>query len=139
MYTYYLRCRIADVPEMLALGVALGVLQQHTDDAGQVLTRAPDDGSVWDPIGPIYRETGEVDAEGMPVREPLLAPDGGEWWHANLISPVHLYQRAGQLAGEHPEIAGALQDLGRFFLLDEAGEPRKPAEPVRRLWTSSAL
>ncbi|MFG5411431.1 hypothetical protein ABXN37_29060 [Piscinibacter sakaiensis] len=134
MYTYYPKCRPSELPRLLSIGVMLGALVQHTDDADQVVTRAPDDGSVWDPIGAIYRETGELDAEGMPVREPLLDPDGAPFWHGNLTSPVHLYARALALAADRPEVAAALDDLRRLWMLDESGEPNAPANPARTLW-----
>ncbi len=110
MTDYALRCTQQDKPQLIALGVALGVLQIDAETGVVSGTQ----GSAWDEIGPIY------DAAGNPV----LAPDGQPYWHANLRTEVDL--RAAAAQASVPEA-----DLGRWFLVDADGRPVLPATPAR--------
>ena len=130
MNAYYIRCHPADVPELLALGVMLGVLIEQDG------THVAATGMVWDVIGPIPRATGEADADGQPVMQPLSAPDGAPYWHANLNTPdsMSLLAHAQQLAADRPEIAQALAAVPRFFVADPAtGTATAPRQPYRVL------
>lgn len=129
--TYYLRCVPADYDEMIALGVSLGVIKLHAED-GETSIYAPD--GAWDFIGEIQEPTGAVvtTEEGdIPVMAPITDEHGTPYLHANLRTKIDLYQRAQELAAEHPEIAAGLQDMGRFFLLDENGRAKAPGQPHR--------
>lgn len=140
MNTYFLRCKQADVQTLIALGITLGALVQHPGENGQPATITATHGGHWDVIGPIYRPTGELDDEGMPLTAPMLDDDGNPWWHANLTTPVDLGAVAAAMATEHPEIAEGLADLSRFFVVDEENRPKAPAQPYRVLagWTLPA-
>jgi hypothetical protein len=129
MQTYYLRCIAPDWPTMIALGVALGAL---ADTEGTITATG---GGVWDVIGPVHKPTGEQDADGQPIMAALTDDDGREYLHANLTTPIDLRQRAEQIAADRPEVAEAMADLGRFFLLDAQGNARAPAQPHRVLFT----
>lgn len=132
MNAYYIRCHPADVAELLALGVMLGVLKESE---GAHVAAQP--GIVWDVIGLIHRATaGEADAEGQPAMQPLAAPDGAPYWHANLHTPdsMSLLAHAQQLAADRPEIAQALAAVPRFFVADPAtGTAIAPRQPYRVL------
>lgn len=77
---YALRCTQQDKPQLIALGVALGVLQIDSE-TGEV---SGTQGSAWGEIGTIY------DAAGNPV----LAADGEPYWHANLRTETSLTEAA---------------------------------------------
>jgi len=117
MNTYYLRCIESDIPQLIALGHALGALQ--TQD--EVVTAT--DGGYWDVLGALPdftdSETLRKDAEG------------NTYWHANLRTPVDLRERAEALALANPEIAGALSQISRFFVVDAEGKAVSPAYPSR--------
>lgn len=120
MNDYYLRCIITDKPNLIALGVILGALQVDRDDSGSSVISAP--GGCLDQIGTRANYlTGET----------LCDENGVPYWHANLRSPINLRDAAMVLAATHPEIAGGLADLGRFFVVDEAGAAVAPAFPQR--------
>lgn len=124
---YYIRCRPERVPELLALGVLLGVLVES-----EGVHAAADASIVWDPIGSVHEPTGELDAEGQPV--PVCDADGVELWHANLFTPFALLARAQQMAQERPEIAGGLAAIPELFVTDPAtGEAVPPRSPARVL------
>ena len=122
MNVYYIRCRVADFPQLLALGVLLGVLVLGED--GEHVA-AP--GCVWDVIGPV------CDAAG-----PVCDAAGEMYWHANLHTPFVLRERAHALAAEQPEIAEALATIPRWFLSDADGNAVAPASPVRVLFGEEA-
>lgn len=128
MNTYYLRTIAADYPAMIAIGKVLGAITE-TDG---IITATQ--GGCWDYIGPIHVPTGETTETEMgpqPVMTPLLDPDGNEYIHVNLITPIALKATAMALAAEHPEAAAGLADLGRYFLLDANGDARLPTNPHR--------
>lgn len=128
MNTYYLRTIAAHYDEMIAIGKVLGAITE----VDGIITATQ--GGCWDFIGPIHAPTGEtVDTElgPMPVMAPLLDPDGNEYIHVNLITPIALKATAMALAAEHPEAAAGLADLGRYFLLDANGDARLPTNPHR--------
>lgn len=135
---YYLRCIPADWNTMIALGEKLGIikLQYKTDLEGNILaTEEPavvaTEGGAWDYIGEIKRPTGELDAEGNPIMETITNEQGIPYIHANLISPINMYETAKDMAGTEEEIATALANLGKFFLLDAQGDARAPSQPHR--------
>lgn len=117
-FDYFLRCRQADRPALMALAWQLGVLR---DDAGTPVAAQPQ--WVWVPIGAIC-------APG--TQQPLLAPDGQPWWHANLRMTVDLRQHAEAVcaAQPSPELAAALADIARFFIVDAEGRAARPVLPA---------
>jgi len=129
MNTYYLRTISAHYDEMITIGKVLGAIAE-TDDGRIYATQ----GGCWDYIGPIHVPTGEVtDTEigPVPVTTPLLDPDGNEYIHVNLITPIALKATALALAVDHPEAAAGLADLGKYFMLDSNGDARLPNNPHR--------
>ena len=128
MNTYYLRTIAAHYDEMIAIGKVLGAITE----VDGIITATQ--GGCWDYIGPIHVPTGETTETEMgpqPVMTPLLDPDGNEYIHVNLITPIALKATAMALAAEHPEAAAGLADLGRYFLLDANGDARLPTNPHR--------
>lgn len=128
MNTYYLRTIAAHYDEMIAIGKVLGAITE----VDGIITATQ--GGCWDFIGPIHVPTGETTETEMgpqPVMTPLLDPDGNEYIHVNLITPIALKATAMALAAEHPEAAAGLADLGRYFLLDANGDARLPTNPHR--------
>jgi len=126
---YYIRTIAAHYAEMINIGKVLGAIAE-TDDGRIYATQ----GGCWDYIGPIHVPTGEVtDTEigPVPVTTPLLDPDGNEYIHVNLITPISLKETAIALAAEHPEVAAGLSNLGKYFLLDAEGNARLPTNPHR--------
>lgn len=127
MNTYYLRSTQADWPELLQLGVLLGEL--HVGEGGKHygpgFVVVNHNGYVYEPTG----ETVVVEGETVALTAPVLAPDGLPYMHANLRTAQNLGEKAAELAQQYPELAAALSNLGKYFLLDEDGKPRAPNNP----------
>lgn len=144
MNLYYIRCIQADYNRLLTLGEKLGAIQlqysefvQSTDESGNTVETPTGEptvsatlGGAWDYIGYIPQPD-VVDAEGNPVFKPIEDAQGNPYLHINLITPLALGDVAANMAGTDEEIAAALQDLGRFFLLDEQGNARAPSQLFR--------
>lgn len=113
MNTYFIRTTANDYPQLIALGVLLGAI---VEVEGEI--HAPN--GAWDYIGAIYKD--EVS---------LKDPQGREYIHINIITPINLADAAAELAADHPEVAEAIDNLGRFFLLDAEGNARAPEQPYR--------
>ena len=125
---YYIRTIAADYPAMIEIGKVLGAITE----ADGIITAT--NGGCWDFIGPIHVPTGETTQTEMgpqPVMAPLLDPDGNEYIHVNLITPISLKETAIALAAAHPEVAEGLSNLGKYFLLDADGNARLPTNPHR--------
>lgn len=137
MNLYYLRCIESDVPELFALGKALGALEEFTDPETNVTSIKSVVGGSLDVIGPIYSPivaTGAFDANGFPIfipGEPKKDANGNVYWHANLLTPIDLRATAETMAASNPDIATNLQHINRFFVTDVKGVAVPPAQPVR--------
>lgn len=134
MNLYYIRCHPADWNELLTLGEKLGAVQINSDESGaQTVTATL--GGAWDFIGEIQQPTGaftiDVDGNQVPVMQPIAAPDGTPYLHANLITPLALGELSISLRDADQTIAQALERLGKFFLLDADGNARLPSQPHR--------
>lgn len=126
---YYIRTISAHYAEMIAIGKVLGAIAE-TDD-GQIYATQ---GGCWDFIGQINVPTGEytqTDDGPIPVTTPLCDPDGNEYIHINLITPIALKATALEMAADHTEAAAGLADLGKYFMLDANGDARLPNKPYR--------
>jgi hypothetical protein len=133
MNTYYLRT--IDYPQLLEMGVKLGVLQATYDEydedgepVGEPTISATDCGYL-DYIGVIERPTGDADMDDLPVMAPIVNPDGVPYLHANLITPHDI--RALAEASTDPEIQAALSDIAAWFIVDEEGNAVAPNNPHR--------
>jgi hypothetical protein len=133
MNTYYLRT--IDYPQLLEMGVKLGVLAiayEAYDEEGLPIG----DGTVYatdcgclDYIGIIERPTGDTDEDGLPVTTPIVNPDGIPYIHANLITPHDI--KALAEASTDPEIQAALTDIAGWFVVDAEGNATIPNHPHR--------
>jgi len=108
---------------MVSMGKTLGVI---TETDGVI---SATNGGSWDYIGNIYDRTGGTDEE--PVMTPKADATGNLLIHVNLRSPVNLMEAATALVAAHPELQAGLSDMGKFFVLDLAGEPARPTAPRR--------
>lgn len=130
---YYIRALPKDWPTLIALGEKLGALSVYESEDGESVVSAKTPGS-WDFIGVLYKPTGniiETEDGDIPEMTEVTDEKGTAYWHANLRTTVHLGEVAREMAKTDPEIADAMQALDRFFLLDEQGNPRAPAQPAR--------
>lgn len=130
MNDYYIRCRAAEVAQLYALALALGVLSQAKD--GSCSIAAPHVGA-WDEVGPINRSTGDVDAQCHAITAPLLDDGGAPYWHANLRINASLADIAQAKAAENPSIAAGLANLARWFVVGADGKATAPKQP-ERVW-----
>lgn len=129
---YYVRALPADWPELLRLGEKLGAITlTDSETAEGEFTVSAKHGGAWDYLGEILQPTGQLDPEGNPIMAPVADPDGTPYLHANLRTPIGLGAVARKMAATDPEVAQALQQLDRYFLLDDQGSPRLPHQPVR--------
>jgi len=84
-------------------------------------------------IGHLYAPTGETilddDSNVIELREVIKDPNGQPYIYANLRTNQDLRAVAESMAVSHPDMAAALSQLGRFFLLDEEGNARTPKQP----------
>lgn len=137
---YFIRCVDADVHLVLQLGQVLGVLNEDGEptERAAVWYVLNGDGRYYppNPDAVIDPETGEQ----TPPPEPLRDTEGSLYWHANLTTDFDLLAHAQALAEDHPELAGALTNLERFFPVDEEGKPRRPKNPacVRAGWSPAS-
>jgi hypothetical protein len=131
MNTYFFRCKQSDAQTLIALGVTLGALVIHTSEETQEPIISATEGGHWDVVGTIYRPPGELDSESVPVTAPIVDEKGDPYWHANLTTPINLRKRAEELAVDRPEIAEGLANIGKFFVVDDKGNPKAPAQPHR--------
>lgn len=130
MNDYYIRCRAAEVAQLYALALSLGVLSQAKD--GSYSIAAPHTGA-WDEVGPINRPTGDVDAQGHAITSPLLDDAGAPYWHANLRINASLADIAHAKAATSPAIAAGLANLARWFVVGVDGKATAPKQP-ERVW-----
>lgn len=133
MNLYYIRCHTADWNELLILGEKLGAVTVTEEDGKKIVSA--NHGGAWDYIGEIHQPTGRTltDAEGnaYPETTPIASADGTPLLHANLITPLALGELAMSLRDADQTIAQALEQLGKFFLLDAEGNARLPSQPYR--------
>lgn len=151
-YIYYLRCIPADFEILKTLGQTLGAIIVHPAQTLEVeipldngdfetITETIEErievpgGGHWDYIGPISQPAGEFvyDPEfgAQEVLATLKDPQGNEYIHVNLLTPVNLREAALALAQANPAIAAGLANLSRFFLVDANGDAKPPAAPHR--------
>jgi hypothetical protein len=127
-HDYHIRALPADWPKLIGLGVKLGALTVSED---VVSATTP---GCWDFIGVLHKPTGNVitTPEGeTPEMAPVTDDKGVAYWHANLRTTMHLGAVAREMAQTDRDIAKAMKSLGKFFLLDEEGNPRAPKQPAR--------
>lgn len=127
-HDYHIRALPADWPKLIGLGVKLGALTVSED---VVSATTP---GCWDFIGVLHKPTGKTltTPEGeTPEMAPVTDDKGTAYWHANLRTTVHLGAVAREMAQTDRDIAKAMKSLGKFFLLDEEGNPRAPKQPAR--------
>jgi hypothetical protein len=125
---YYIRSIESDWPLVESLAIALGIAQRT--EAGELV------GQGWVYIGAVYKPTGETVSDpetGLTVE--LTAPvrdEGGNLYiHANVVYDGSLRELAEAKAATNPELTEALSMIPRFFVTDENGQPRSPANPAR--------
>jgi predicted LPLAT superfamily acyltransferase len=128
MNTYFIRTVADDYPQLIAIGVLLGAI---VEVEGQIQAV----GGAWDYIGPICEPRGDyvLDEWGgeCEVFAAKCDPQGREYIHINIITPINLREAAVAMATAHPEVAEGLANLGKFFLLDAEGNARAPDQPYR--------
>lgn len=127
MNTYWLRCADADLPQLLALGHALGVIQ--TNEGVVTATQ----GGCWVEIGTLPDPaTAQVGFGELPVvySDIRRDPQGRPYWHANLRTPIDIRAAAEALAIANPSIAEALSEVPKFFVTDAEGNATSPANPA---------
>lgn len=122
-FDYYLRCKEADRPQLMALAELLGILRK---EGGAWVPCDPR--WVWVEVGTVYRPAGD----NPEAQEPARAPDGSVWWHANLRLTMDLLEHAQAVyaAAPTPELAAGLADVGCFFITDASGRAARPDNPA---------
>lgn len=116
-----LRCIESDYPALLGLAQAMGVLDANGN--------APQ-GIEWDYIG--YKFVGTPPADGEEDTRTILTDgNGNKYVHINVRTPFSVGEVAAVLAQGSPEVAAALSQVDRFFIMDAHGVPVMPEFPVR--------
>ena len=122
MNTYYLRT--IDYPQLLEMGVKLGVLAiayEAYDEEGLPIG----DGAVYASDCGCLDYIGEISKD----EEVIVNPDGIPYIHANLITPHDI--KALAEASTDPEIQAALSDIAGWFVVDAEGNATIPNHPHR--------
>lgn len=131
IYPYFLRCKQSDYAELITLGKMLGVIDEVADESGDsrvVGVNACD----WDYRGELWEDDGTTSViDGVTVNNKRLIVDenGISYLHINILTRFDLGDKARAMAVDHPELAQALSNLGKFFLLDANGKIRPPNAP----------
>jgi hypothetical protein len=122
MNTYYLRT--IDYPQLLEMGVKLGVLAiayEAYDEEGLPIG----DGAVYATDCGCLDYIGEISKDEVVITN----PDGIPYIHANLITPHDI--KALAEASTDPEIQAALTDIAGWFVVDAEGNATAPNHPHR--------
>lgn len=125
---YYIRATQQDWPTVENLAIALGVAQRT--ESGELV------GQGWVFIGPVMKPTGQTatdpeTGQTIQLTAPAKDANGNEYVHANLVYDGSLRALAESKGAEHPELAAALQEVPRYFVTDENGQPVAPRNPAR--------
>jgi hypothetical protein len=65
------------------------------------------------------------------VTAPVVDDQGVPYWHANLrLESASLMEIAQEVAKTNPLVAAGLSDLARWFVTDESGRAKMPANPA---------
>jgi hypothetical protein len=124
---YYIRAIEQDWPLVESLAIALGIAQRA--EQGELV------GQGWVYVGAVYKPTGKTvtDETGLTVEltAPVRNPGGNLYLHANVVMNGSLRDLAESKAATNPELAAALSMIPRFFVTDQSGQPRSPANPAR--------
>ena len=126
---YFLRCKQSDFNELVALGKILGVIDEHEGQIHGI------NGCDWDLVfgtGQLYEGTGvftEIDGIQAEQKRLIVDENGDAYLHINLLTRFDLGDKAREMAIDHPELAQALSSMGKYFLLDQDGKVRLPANP----------
>lgn len=132
MTDYFIRT--TDKEKLLSLGVQIGLLAVAKD--GKYHLADPTIG-IWDEVGQLLKETGNIistEVGDFPETVPSCAPEGDEYWHANLrlhTQSLGGIARAAYDADPTPELAAALASLPAYFVVDAEGMSTAPAQPLR--------
>ena len=132
---HFPRCKESDFPELVALGRMLGIIDAYHDLDTNETRIYGINGCDWDLVfgtGKLYKGTGIfTDVDGMSVEQKTLIvdEDGLPYIHVNVNVRFDLGDKVRELAASKPELAQALSNLGKYFLLDAEGKPRRPANP----------
>jgi len=132
---YFLRCKQNDFPELVALCKSLGIIAELTDHDTNQPRICGINGCDWDLVfgnGQLWKGTGvftEVEGALVEQKELIVDETGQPYIHINLLTRFDLGDRARAMAADHPELAQALSTMGKYFLLDENGKVRRPANP----------
>jgi hypothetical protein len=108
-YNYWVRCVDSEMPQALALGQQLGLLDEDNNPTQLA--------KIWHVIGAIYIPTGEtiiVDGMEIPVTTPKVDASGEEYWHANLTTDFNLLEYASNITD--PIILAAVAERGSYFM-----------------------
>ena len=112
---YFLRCKESDYPELVSLAKDLGIIREVDGEIFGI------NGCDWHLPG----DDGKLYENGQYIKDEMGIP----YIHCNLNLRFDLLERATALSGQYPELAAALSSPGKFFLLDDQGQPRKPKAP----------
>jgi hypothetical protein len=112
MYDNAIKCLEDDYATVQMLAQALGVLDADNN---------PMPGVAWDYIGYKRLEGGGFLEDG----------NGNKYVHVNVRTPFSVGAKAAELAAGSPEIAGALVQTGRWFVVDAEGNSVMPEFPMR--------
>jgi len=111
-----LRCIESDYPALLQLAQELGVIVVEN---GNVI---PEKDVAWTFLG--YKR------DHLDESKFVSDENGNKYVHSNVRTPYSVGERVAQFATDHPDIAAAMGDVSRFFVVDENGNPIDPKFPM---------
>lgn len=123
---YFLRVHPSRLELMYALGVRLGALMP-LDNLGYAASL----GGTFVHVGHVTdkKKPLGLTEDNEPYYDVVRDENGVAYEHFNLLTPIDLLEAAQTLAQTDALVAAGLSSLQDFFVLDENGKARPPANP----------
>lgn len=123
MKTYFLKFPETQYDKVFRLAKALDLVKKVDG-----IVTAKKDGT-WLELG--YKLVGPTPLPGQPdTRTPAVNGNGVPFFHVNLRTKVNVRNAATELAATDPEMADALANANKYFLLNGQGKTKVPEYPI---------
>lgn len=124
MNSYYLRCRVSKLNQLIDRGKRLGVIQELD---GQIV---PVGVGTWEVIGVAPEPI--LEGDDPETTKPPRGGAGDPWYHINFRTEHNLRSKAiARAKAGDTDIQQGLQEIADYFIADAEGNATAPAMPLR--------